>query len=358
MANDKKRTPQYRVKSDDLPDWAAMSSEERIDPANWQYAPGYENVAGGVYYNPSGGLWSGEDTSYWQNKKDNLWYQGLSSGEVSQYGENPPWRQTQQVSYQPDNQYQAAQIDPAYSSLLSRLSLMPYDEDYVNLQTSQLRENLMNTAAASRSELANRLASAGVEGGQALDRLADVDRTAALGMSQGLRDIQLGAMEQGYEDRRAALAATLTKYGIDAETAAGMADIALRRELGLGELGLQESQQELERLLGLGDIVTDRQSLALQGELGRGELELGRGELDLARQLGLGELDLAQIDRLIEMDRLNQEFGLRTREDQVEFAMFLIQMAQYADIEESERLMDLAETVLGSAEGTDAMGEW
>jgi hypothetical protein len=67
-------------------------------------------------------------------------------------------------------------------------------------------------------------------------------------------------------------------------------DIALRRELGRGGLGMQQRQLDLQSELGRGE-------LGLKGELGRGQLGVQRGQLGLQReQFGEGrrQFDVGQ----------------------------------------------------------------
>jgi hypothetical protein len=240
-------------------------------------------------------------------------------------------------------------------SLIAKLSSMPYDKQYSDMMAGNLRQDLMNTAASTRSELANRLSTAGVEGGVAQNQLADVDRTASMGMASGMSDIYQKSMEQAFADRQAALTASIQKYGVDAETAAQMAALQVQKEYNAGQLDISNKQLALDKLLGMGQLDLNR-------ELGFGQLdlnkELGLGQLDLDRLLGEGQLDinrgrldldstLGRTDREIEMEKLNQEFGLRTTEDQMNFALQLLQLAQYADAEEAKRLQSIASEILG-----------
>lgn len=246
-------------------------------------------------------------------------------------------------------------------SLINKLSAPGYDKEYSNLMEGQLRQELMNTAGASRSELANRLGAAGVEGGVAMDTLAGVDRSAAQGMASGMASIRQKVMEQGYADRQAALSASLQKYGIDAQTANQMASLQvqkelglkgldLERELGLGQLDVTRRGQDIDERLGLGQLDVTRRGQDINKDLGWGQLnldkELGTGQLDLGRdRLNLDEL-LGTTDREIAIEQINQQYGLKTQEDQMNFAISLLQLAQLADAEESQRLMQIAWEIL------------
>jgi hypothetical protein len=152
---------------------------------------------------------------------------------------------------------------PNFDSLTEKLAQMPYDKQYVDLMSGNMRQNLMNTADASRREMADRLASQGIEGGLALDQLSGVDRSAAQGTASGLSSIMSHAMDNAYTDRRA----------------------------------------------------------ALQG-------------------------NLAKMNTAVNLESLKNQFGLKSYEDQMNFALQLMQMAQYADITQQENLMKMANTLL------------
>jgi hypothetical protein len=245
----------------------------------------------------------------------------------------------------------------AMDALIQKLSSMEYDKQYADLMSGNLRQSLMNTAASSRDELANRLADAGVEGGMAQDRLAGIDRAASQGMASGMAAIQQKAMEQAYSDRQAALSASLQKYGVDAETATAIAQIQAQKEMQTNQLNLDRElgmgNLSLEEKLGMGNLDLSKSQLELERELGLGNIDLKKSQLELDRELGLGNLDLGRTDRQIEIENLNQKYGLQTKEDQMNFALSLLQLAQYADTEESNRLMQLAWEMLNQPATTN-----
>ena len=98
-----------------------------------------------------------------------------------------------------------AATDPnSFAAINARLASPGYDQQYVNAYAGPMRQDLQNTADASRRELANRLGTAGVEGGVAQDQLGAIDRTAAMGTASGLSDILQNAMTEGFTNQRAA----------------------------------------------------------------------------------------------------------------------------------------------------------
>lgn len=229
-----------------------------------------KSIPSGPGYSPEKGMWGsdiGMETPG-QQKAQEINETPEEPASTPQYTETPAVPPTEPAattsattepavaSSDPAQTYSSSGFNNIAQSLASPTTSIPYDTDYVNLMAGNLRQDLMNTASSSRSELANRLASYGIEGGIAQDQLGGVDRAASQGMASGMSDIYQNAMENAYQ-----------------------------------------------KLLG----VTDRQ---------------------------------------IQVENLNQQFGLQTREDQMQFAQFLIQSAMYADAEESQRLMELAGTLM------------
>lgn len=263
--------------------------------------------------------------------------------------------------------------DPRLNALIDKLTSNPYDAAYTNMMTGQLREQLMNTAAAARSEMANRLGASGVEGGLAMDYLGDVDREAARGMASGVTDILRAAMEQSYTDRLAALQALqgLSELGTTANLK--NAELALQGQLGNRGLDIQQllggRELDIRESLGKGQLDLDKllgtRRLDLEEKLSQGQLDLdkllgtrrldveeklGQGQLDLDKLLGTRRLDIEEFlgttDRQLALEEMNLRYGLQTREDQINLALNLLQLAQSADAEESARLMELVDVLI------------
>jgi hypothetical protein len=90
----------------------------------------------------------------------------------------------------------------------------------------------------------------------------------------GNLDAQLRREGYSTQERLAQLDAEVRRLGINTQGNLGALDIALRRELGIGglNLGLLEALMQNQQF---------GADLALRGELGRGQLGLGQGQLDL-----------------------------------------------------------------------------
>ena len=198
--------------------------------------PGGGTPQGATYYGPGGGIYdpATDKTSYWYNAAEGVWYQGdTATGKVSAAAGGPPWMDTTS--------------DPRFSSLVDKMSSMPYDKEYVDLMGGKLREQLQAGAGTTREELANRLGGAGVFGGAAQSQLRGVDAATALGTSQGMGDIYKTAMGNAYNDRRAALGALQGKEWQNVQKMLGgtNAELAMEQMNQSGMFRSQENQVNL-----------------------------------------------------------------------------------------------------------------
>jgi hypothetical protein len=197
--------------------------------------PGGAPGAGGTeptYYGPGGGIYdpATDKTSYWYNAAEGVWYQGdTATGKVSAAAGGPPWMDITS--------------DPRFSSLVDKMSSMPYDKEYVGMMGGKLREQLQAGAGNTREELANRLGGAGVFGGAAQSQLRGVDAATALGMSQGMGNIYQTAMGNAYQDRRAALNALQSKEWQNVQKMLGGTNAELQMEQMIQQ-GQQFTQSE------------------------------------------------------------------------------------------------------------------
>lgn len=83
------------------------------------------------------------------------------------------------------------------------------------------------------------------------------------------------------------------------------AEVALRRQLGLGDLDVRRQGLGVQRELGLGDIGVRREGLGVQRQLGLGDLDVRRLGLGVQERLGLGDIGVR--NRAVDVQR---ELGL------------------------------------------------
>ena len=216
-------------------------------------------------------------------------------------------------------------------------------------QTNQIANQAINQLTTGANErmrmLRERFAGTGAEGALN-DEQDQVLNETALASQQARTDAALESARRNADWALAKRAAELQARGQDIEAHQGErrlsldeGDLALRRELGVGDLGLRErslgqerelelSRQGLQRTLGLGDLGLRRAGLRQEGELERGrqglQRELGYGDLGL-RERGLtqeGELTRARLAQESELERGRQglqrelgygDLGLRER---------------------------------------------
>lgn len=72
------------------------------------------------------------------------------------------------------------------------------------------------------------------------------------------------------------------------------AELGLRRELGLGSLGVQREQAGLQRELGMGGLGIQREQMGQQGRQAEAQQRLDERRLELQEQLQQGQLTMAQ----------------------------------------------------------------
>lgn len=95
---------------------------------------------------------------------------------------------------------------------------------------------------------------------------------------------------QAYNLQQQSLAqqAELARAELAQRAAQSQNELGIQRELGLGGLDVQRQGNDITRELGLGNLDVSRGTLALNRELGLGDLalrgELGRGQLQLGQQ--------------------------------------------------------------------------
>lgn len=152
-------------------------------------------------------------------------------------------------------------------------------------------------------------------------------------MDQGTSAVNRSAAARGMRGSGNALAELMRvgqgmaseEYGAEADRrfrAAGLEqegdqfdrDLALRGELGRGELGLGRDRLALDDRLGTGRLDIDRTRAGTERDLGFGRLDIDRTRAGTERDLGFGRLNLDRdlgTGRLsLDRDRMDRDFGL------------------------------------------------
>jgi hypothetical protein len=132
-------------------------------------------------------------------------------------------------------------------SLLEKLASFSLDDSaYLDKMKGNLRQDVMNSAASQREELANRLAASGIEGGMALDSLSGVDRAALSGMASGLSDLYQNSMDRTYENLMGIADRQIQRQGADRDFSLGTTDREIQLESLIQQFGLKTREDQMQ----------------------------------------------------------------------------------------------------------------
>lgn len=158
-------------------------------------------------------------------------------------------------------------IDPYLMTQLNRIQENKPYNDLATEKGSRLTEALRASEATDSEQAANALAAHGITGGQAMSQLGRVKRNYALGLSQGLGQIEQENLQGNINARNLALQAGLNLKGLQTNAQLGNRQMDITKMLGLEGIAKDYAQMEMNNIVQMKQLGLSSQQIAMDAAI-------------------------------------------------------------------------------------------